>query len=114
MSETAAVVVVLDVPPGHAAFAGHFPGQPLWPGVLILAEVMEAVAADPALAAQVGVAPRLSVAKFLSPVLPGTRLEIRFAPPAGPNGSLGFEVFTDGRRCASGQFASGAVSPPLP
>ncbi|MEO8078919.1 MAG: 3-hydroxyacyl-ACP dehydratase [Caldimonas sp.] len=100
---------VVDVPADHPAFAGHFPDRPLLPGVLLLAEVMEAVAADPALRARVGAAPRLSVAKFLAPVLPGSTLTIRFAPVVEAAGVV-FEVFDGERRCASGQFARAATA----
>jgi len=91
----------------HPAFAGHFPGQPLVPGVLLLAQVLEAALADPALAGRLGSAPRLSSAKFLSPVRPGDRIEIRF--DASSNLRLGFEVRCDERVAASGQFESKAA-----
>ncbi len=86
----------------HPAFAGHFPGQPLLPGVLLLAQVLEAALADPALAGRIGAAPRLSNAKFLSPVRPGDRIELSF--DAASNARLGFEVRCGGRVAASGQF----------
>ena len=35
--------LALHIPTDHPAFAGHFPGQPLLPGVSLLAEVLEAV-----------------------------------------------------------------------
>lgn len=89
------------IPLDHPAFAGHFPGQPLLPGVSLLAEVLEAVLRDPALAAQVGPAPRLGAAKFLSPVRPGSTLSIRFTESAT---ALRFEVTVAERVVASGHF----------
>ena len=95
----------------HPAFAGHFPGQPLLPGVLLLAEVLEAVLAEPALALLVGAAPRIGAAKFLAPVRPGAQLTLQFTPAmtGGPRG-LRFEVREGERVAASGQFeAAGAA-----
>ena len=93
------------IPFDHPAFAGHFPGQPLLPGVSLLAEVQEAVMRDPALAAQVGPAPRLGAAKFLSPVRPGSTLTIRFHESAS---ALRFEVAVGERTVASGHYERAA------
>lgn len=98
----------LRIPADHPAFAGHFPGQPLLPGVSLLAEVLEAVLADAALALRLGPAPRLGHAKFLAPVRPGAQLEIRL--DAGGRG-LRFEVrdlSMGGRLAASGQYEAAA------
>lgn len=97
--------VTVQIAPDHPAFAGHFPGQPLLPGVSLLAEVLEALLDDPALAAIVGPAPRLGAAKFLAPVRPGAVLKI--ALDAGPRG-VRFEVHEGDRIAASGQFEATA------
>ena len=93
--------VELQIAHDHPAFAGHFPGQPLLPGVSLLAEVLEAVLDDAVLAALVGPAPRIGAAKFLAPVRPGAALTITL--DAGPRG-LRFEVREGERVAASGQF----------
>ena len=72
----AALCITRRVAADHPAFAGHFPGQPLWPGVLLLAEVMEAVQTSPGLAARLGERPTLAQAKFLAPVGPGDTLVV--------------------------------------
>lgn len=101
-------VHAIDVDPGHPAFAGHFPARPVWPGVCLLSEVMEALAADPSMHARVGPAPRLLAAKFLAPVLPGSRLRVTLEATTG--GPVSFEV-TEGERCvARGQFARADAS----
>jgi 3-hydroxymyristoyl/3-hydroxydecanoyl-(acyl carrier protein) dehydratase len=93
--------LALQIAPDHPAFAGHFPGQPLLPGVSLLAEVLEAVLDDPALAALVGTAPRLGAVKFLAPVRPGAALTIQLDESAR---GLRFEVREGERLAASGQF----------
>ena len=91
----------LAIAADHPAFAGHFPGDPLLPGVALLAEVLEAVLDEPALAAQVGAAPRIGAVKFLAPVRPGAQLVIVLE--AGIRG-VRFEVREGERLAASGQF----------
>jgi len=95
----------MQIPLDHPAFAGHFPGQPLLPGVLLLAHVLEAALADPALAGRLGSTPRLSNAKFLSPVRPGDFIEMSF-DTAASSARLGFEVRCGDKLAASGQFES--------
>ena len=87
----------------HPAFAGHFPGQPLLPGALLLAEVLEALRGRPALAARLGPRPMLAVVKFLSPVRPGAVLAIDLQPDAGDRG-VKFEVRCGGAVAASGRW----------
>lgn len=102
---------VVDVGADHPAFAGHFPGRPMWPGVALVAEVLEAARAEPGLARRIGSAPRLGVVKFLAPVLPGARLEIEFR---GVAGGLEFSVSDGARIAASGRFSSDEVPRPAP
>ena len=98
--------VEVTIPVDHPAFAGHFPGDPLLPGVALLAEVLEAVLDEPALAAQVGASPRIGAVKFLAPVRPGARLTILL--DAGARG-VRFEVREGERLAASGQFEGAAA-----
>ena len=93
--------IALAIAPDHPAFAGHFPGQPLLPGVTLLAEVLEAVLDTPALAALIGSPPRIAAAKFLAPVRPGAQLTLQL--DVGPRG-VRFEVREGERVAASGQF----------
>ncbi|SFM43414.1 AMP-binding protein [Variovorax sp. OV329] len=93
-----------EVPQDHPCFAGHFPGQPLLPGALILAEVREAIARVPALVARLGAEPTLAAAKFLAPVGPGASLAIQLVPEAGAAGGVRFEVRNGEVVAASGRW----------
>lgn len=86
----------------HPAFDGHFPGRPLWPGVMLLAEVVEAVGALDLPGAVVSVA----AAKFLAPVAPDSTIEIALCRV---DGGAAFEVRSGGRVVASGRLVAGAT-----
>jgi 3-hydroxyacyl-[acyl-carrier-protein] dehydratase len=92
----------VDIAADHPAFAGHFPGWPLLPGVALVAEVLEAALAVPALAGCIGLSPHLEVVKFLAPVLPGASLLIRFRVTST---ALEFVVDDGAHLAASGRFS---------
>jgi 3-hydroxyacyl-[acyl-carrier-protein] dehydratase len=83
------------VPVDHPAFAGHFPGRPIVPGVVLLDRVARAVA--DALGERVA---GVGSAKFLSPVGPGAPLE--FSWTAGTGRSVRFDIASAGRAVATG------------
>ena len=85
----------LPLPADHPALAGHFPGHPIYPGVVLLD------AAIGAIEAHFGAAVRgLPVAKFLAPVRPGMALTLQ--AERGDSG-VRFELSTtDSVRVATG------------
>ena len=102
MSESVVATHRLEIGADHPAFDGHFPAQPVLPGVALLAEVLEAALDEPALAACIGGEPRLAVVKFLAPVGPGAALVIDFRLGAR---MLEWRVRDSARDIASGQIA---------
>lgn len=88
-------------PADHPAFAGHFPGRPILPGVVLLDRALALAAAhcalDPATL-------RLAGVKFLSPVAPGEALA--FALRQTANGGVQFDV-----RCGERAVAAGTLAP---
>jgi len=101
----------VEIAVDHPAFAGHFPGRPMLPGVALVAEAMEAAAAEPALLRAIGPAPRLSVVKFLTPVGPGATLEIALRLEAR---AVAFRISVAGQVAATGQFARVDLAPGEP
>lgn len=61
------------VDPGHAALAGHFPGDPVVPGVMVLDEIVGAAQRLLGGEASLLAIPQV---KFLSPLRPGVEAEI--------------------------------------
>lgn len=84
---------ILDVVPGkscvglknvtinEAFFQGHYPGQPIMPGVLILEAMAQAgaviILSDPQYAGRVPVVGSIEQVKFKRPVVPGDQLVSR-------------------------------------
>jgi 3-hydroxymyristoyl/3-hydroxydecanoyl-(acyl carrier protein) dehydratase len=68
--------LTLAVDPAHPAFAGHFPGTPIVPGVLLIDWAVCAIQEAEAASGRVG---ELSVVKFHSPVRPGEQLSLHYS-----------------------------------
>lgn len=81
----------------HPSLAGHFPGNPIVPGVVILDEVKQAFEAWRPESRLIG----MPVVKFLAPLRPGQSFTIRFAE-SGVRG-IRFEcIRDDGQTLAQG------------
>jgi len=84
----------LRIDPAHPALPGHFPGQPLVPGVVMLAQVAQALRAwrGQRLA-------RVLEAKFVAPLLPDENATVRLTDAAA---RVRFEIHRDGTLLARG------------
>ena len=87
------------VPADHPAFAGHFPGRPIVPGVVLLDRALlcaEAFLGTPAIVWQI------AHSKFFSPVGPGETLVFRLQEQ--PDTALTFSIRAGEREVASGRL----------
>jgi len=100
------------VAPDHPAFAGHFPGAPIVPGVVLLDAAVHATLELLRRARVDGDGPcaqvcRISAAKFLSPVGPGETLTICLDTTSA--GGARFEIASGARKVATGTLVIGAA-----
>ncbi len=86
----------LAVPADHPALAGHFPGTPILPGVLLLDAVVRL-----APNARAGVS-QITAAKFFSPALPGEHLVVSYVRTA--DAGLRWVIACGARQVASGML----------
>ncbi|WHZ09764.1 MAG: hypothetical protein OJF60_000203 [Burkholderiaceae bacterium] len=88
--------LLLEVAADHPAFSGHFPDDPVLPGVVLLDLAQQAI--------EVGIGHRLhglATAKFLRPVRPGDALQLTYTPGAE---AVTFELRCAGQAVANGRF----------
>ncbi len=81
----------------HPALAGHFPGNPVIPGVVILDEVLRAVSEFLGRPVRTTGLPNV---KFFAPLAPGEEFEIAFESKDG--GRASFAVRSSARTFAAG------------
>lgn len=85
----------LAIPADHPAFAGHFPGMPIVPGVVLLDAALHAIAPDQTCW-------QIASAKFLSPLQPGAAVVIEHEAQA--NGAIRFDIMEGARRIVTGSL----------
>ena len=94
------MITALAVAADHPAYSGHFPGQPVLPGVVLLDAALHALECS-------GREPSggwtINSAKFQSTVRPGEALTLEHETL--PNGSVRFAIRTADRAVASGILA---------
>lgn len=87
------------IDPGHPSLPGHFPGQPIVPGVVLLSEVIDCYrqtsGRDDRL---IGV----PLVKFKQPLLPGQHCRVEF--DKRPGEKIAFVCYRDNEEIASGIF----------
>jgi 3-hydroxymyristoyl/3-hydroxydecanoyl-(acyl carrier protein) dehydratase len=89
----------------HPTAAGHFPSNPIIPGVLLLDEVVKAVAGPAHSAGEI----TIRAAKFFRPVHPGESMQVRWQMLS--DGAIKFEcrLADDAGLAAAGTLAVGST-----
>lgn len=94
--------IPLAIATDHPAFAGHFPGSPVVPGVVLVDEAIFAIAAATGRAYH-----RIAWVKFLRPVRPGQPLSVRHHVES--TGAVRFDITTGGDNVVSGSLSPAAA-----
>jgi 3-hydroxyacyl-[acyl-carrier-protein] dehydratase len=94
-------VTDLAIAADHPAYAGHFPGRPILPGVVILDASLCAIAEH---AGRTPLRWRIEHAKFKSPVAPGEALTLEH--DQAPNGSVRLTVRSGARIVAVAEVSA--------
>lgn len=92
------------VPADHPAFAGHFPGSPILPGVVLLDWALQAICDHTGIVLQHCT---INSVKFLSPALAADALTI--AHRRQDNGAIHFDISTAAHKIASGSLLINAT-----
>lgn len=100
---------LFTVPHDHPALPGHFPGQPVVPGVVVLDAVLAAIAAE---GHAVG-ALRLPQVKFVQPLRPDEAATVALQAMPGDGRRWRFRVEREGVLLAAGEVVAddAGVSP---
>ncbi|MEO8445661.1 MAG: hypothetical protein ABI567_11710 [Gammaproteobacteria bacterium] len=99
-------MLVLSIAPDHAAFPGHFPGNPIVPGVLLLDESLHSIAAASGVTLMEC---SIVTAKFPSPARPGEELRLDFVRAEA--GRVNFTIRASDRVVASGIVSIPGIAP---
>ena len=86
----------LTIAADHPALAGHFPGRPIVPGVVLLDQAILLIESVGGRSVR-----RIAQAKFLSPVGPGEALDVDYSIT---DASVRFEIRAGERKVANGRL----------
>lgn len=87
----------LNIRSDEPASVGHFPGNPIVPGAVLLREVLRILAAD-----SEATCCEIRAARYFQPVRPGDRLTVRWDTPAAGDVAFTCSTGTVGSRVLSG------------
>ncbi len=110
-------VGIKNVASGEFFFQGHFPGYPIFPGVLIIEALAQvgavAVLSVPENKGKIVLFAGVDGFRFRAPVVPGDtlRLELRLTKMRGPIGKGTARATVEGKTVADGELTFALASP---
>jgi len=107
MTGTVEYSVILPVDSEHPVFAGHFPGRPIVPGVLLIDWALMAIQDAVPEALLFG---ELGAVKFLQPVRPSSELLVAFSIADSGEGTSAVKKIALRIECEGYQVASASLS----
>ena len=104
------VRVPLCIAADHPSLAGHFPGQPVVPGVVLLDHVITALEQQDGFTELIPTAGMFMIpsCKFLAPVQPGANLSLSFKLDSQSK-SVSFRLEQAGQLVATGSFKAASL-----
>lgn len=115
----ARVVALKNVTFNEPCFQGHFPGHPVFPGVLLVEAVAQAagiiaMTAHPEMGQKIVYLAAVDGFRFRKPVVPGDTLRITVEKVAEKRSIWKFAatIEVDGKRVAEGEVMATVVDPP--
>lgn len=97
-------MIDLSLPADHPTAEGHFPGNPIMPGAVLLAEVLNAIEKE---MGDVALPYVIKAAKFFSPARPGDHVRIEYG--VNDASSVKFNCVVEGRPVLSGQVEAASI-----
>lgn len=91
--------------PDHPTAQGHFPGNPIIPGAVLLSDALKAIGISLGVTLTL---PRIKAAKFHSPTRPGDRVLIEFVVPVA--GQVRFTCAVNQTTVLTGEALCDAIS----
>jgi len=96
----------IDLPADCAWFAGHFPGEPILPGIALVHLVYEAISAQARQKGKSAVISSLKRIRFTGPVRPGNTLKLSLQGEGeGPEKVYTFKMAVNGQAVCGGQVS---------
>lgn len=95
----------VKIEPDSSWFSGHFPDEPILPGIALLAMAAEVVKRRAAEEKKKITVTGIKRVRFRIPVRPGALLSISVSPPDGPGGGFcPFKIIVNGETACSGSL----------